>query len=172
MRVMKKTQRQVQDISLIILGLLLIAFSAAYLVHRHRWVGTRTWVPLDMPVVLKVGQIRSQEFVVNIPDHFEVLLQTDRKIPKDEQEKLLGVNFLPVRENRVPHGIRLRWTSTDEFGNIQRGETNSLRSGAFSKDHISLLLGMINVDKPGRYQLQLQVLDDGGHSPNATLASK
>jgi hypothetical protein len=78
--------------------------------------------------LLKPGHFRSPEFQVNFRDTFTVLLQTDRTIPRHEQEILLGVDN--------PSGIRLTWTATDEFGNVQQGGTGELRGGDFSREQL------------------------------------
>src|ERR1700693_5033534 len=45
------------------------------------WSETRTWVPVDMPVSLAVGHIRTREFKINQNAFYEMEIEAERNIP-------------------------------------------------------------------------------------------
>ena len=55
-------------------GLFLIIAPLAAYASLHQWVATRTFVPVDIPVSLKPGHIRTGPFRVNLVDSFSVSL--------------------------------------------------------------------------------------------------
>jgi len=52
------------------IGIGLILAGAALFGGWQWWMATRTWVPLEMPISLAQGHIRSPEFKINVDSGF------------------------------------------------------------------------------------------------------
>jgi hypothetical protein len=55
------------------------------------WSETRTWVPVDLPVSLTVGHIKTREFKINQNALYEIEIDAERNIPYQTLNCLLGV---------------------------------------------------------------------------------
>ena len=71
-------------IILILLGILL---PAGY----QRWMNTRTFVALDMPVSLSPGHIKTPDFEINLEGWYEIWINTK------DQAQVSGLPLLRVR---------------------------------------------------------------------------
>jgi len=61
-------------VTLFIVGL---ALQAGWLL----WSRTRHWVPVDMPVTLSPGHIKTKEFNLNLSGYYDIAIEVQKKIP-------------------------------------------------------------------------------------------
>ena len=62
------------------IGVALIIIAAAIYGGWEWWMATRTWVPLDMPVSLASGHVRSPEFKINLDAGFWMFVEVETKV--------------------------------------------------------------------------------------------
>ena len=60
----------------ILVGIGLTIFGIASFATVKRWIDTRTFVPVDIPVSLAVGHIRTGPFKINLKDEYQVRIKT------------------------------------------------------------------------------------------------
>jgi biopolymer transport protein ExbD len=66
--------------TLVTIGLLALVTAIFVLWGTDRWVQTRTFDPVDMPVSLEMGQIRSGEFEINLHENYLVFIHLDQSV--------------------------------------------------------------------------------------------
>ena len=84
------------------------------------WMATRTWVPLDMPVSLAQGHIRSPEFKINLDAGFWIFVEVETKVDEEGVSCLTGYMSDYCRENSVRE-LRASWTLSDAGRVVARG---------------------------------------------------
>jgi hypothetical protein len=57
------------------------------------WLATRTDRPIDVPLSLAIGQIRTREFKVNLNAIYIIEIEVQKKIPFDTLNCLLGLGM-------------------------------------------------------------------------------
>jgi len=125
------------------------------------WSETRTWVPVDMPVSLTVGHIRTREFKINQNAFYEIEIEAERNIPFQTLNCLLGVESIePNRCQDTPSVIRASWTLTNNGIAVARGSSDEFKGGGWSNT-ISRGIGNFRLEKGRRYVLDADILTDG-----------
>ncbi len=123
-------------------GLALILIGIAEYSVWTWWVRTRIWVPLETPVSLSKGQVRTPEFRINLEGNYlfraEVLPEFD--LAGGECE--VGV--------RCPGALRMSW-SVSKNGRVTTRGHNTRLGGELGHFHAGR----------GRYTLDLDIVDDG-----------
>jgi biopolymer transport protein ExbD len=122
------------------IGIFAIAFGILVFVPAYEWVQTRTLVPVDMPVRLSRGHIRTGDFKINMDGYFSIQIV----LP-------YGVYpgcFYPE------HSLRTR-RLTSAGGQTVRapGNDGSVTEGFYFGDFVG---------KPGPYNLDIEVLSETG----------
>jgi len=62
------------------IGLIVLATAIFVSWGANRWVRTRTFDPVDMPVTLEAGQIRSGKFEINLRETYWISIQIDDRL--------------------------------------------------------------------------------------------
>jgi hypothetical protein len=83
------------------IGVALILIAAAIYGGWEWWMATRTWVPLDMPVSLAQGHIRSPEFKINLDAGFWIFVEVETKVDDEGVSCLTGYTSDYCRKNGV-----------------------------------------------------------------------
>lgn len=125
------------------------------------WMATRTWVPLDMPLSLGRGHVRSPEFKINVDAGFWVYIEVGTKPDPDGVACLVGYASDYCRKNNVRE-LRASWTLSDSGRVVARGSTDTytgVRGGMLSK---ARGLGEFVVPKGDHYVLDVDLRDDNG----------
>ena len=72
------------------IGMALLLIAAAIYGGWEWWMATRTWVPLDIPVSLARGHIRSPEFKINLDAGFWIFVEVETKVDDEGVSCLTG----------------------------------------------------------------------------------
>jgi biopolymer transport protein ExbD len=132
---------------------------ALYAGHRY-WVATRTWVPLDMPISLSRGHIRTGEFEINLEGSFWVYVEVERKFDFDGVPCLLGYGFDNCEE--TPHGVlKVSWTLSEQGRVVAKGTSDSTEDMLGGSVTMGRGLGRFWAGRGEHYVLEVEVLEDG-----------
>ncbi len=123
-------------------GLALILAEALYFGAWVWYDSTRIWVPLDMPISLASGHIRTPEFRVNVESTYLIQISVDPEFDFEGGPCVAGV--------RCPSSLRTTWSVWNGSRAIANGQN----------DPRGRVLGSFDARK-GRYILDLDVKDDG-----------
>jgi hypothetical protein len=125
------------------------------------WSETRTWVPVDVPVSLTVGQMRTSEFKINQNALYEIAIDAERNIPYQTLNCMLGVeDIYPERCKGTPSVIRASWVLTSNGAIVAHGSSDESKGGAWSVT-VSRDIGSFRLEKGKRYVLDVDILTDG-----------
>jgi hypothetical protein len=130
------------------------------------WLATRTDRPVDVPISMAVGHVRTPEFKVNLNALYTIEIEVQKKIPFDTLNCLLGLGMsstssaLQECPNR-PSVVKASWTLTSDGRTVASGSSDDERSGDWGNDSISRILGSFHGADGRRYVLDVNVLEDG-----------
>ena len=144
------------------IGVALILIAAAIYGGWEWWMATRTWVPLDMPVSLARGHIRSPEFKINLDAGFWIFVEVETKVDDEGVSCLTGYTSDYCRKNGVRE-LRASWTLSDRGRVVARGSTDSdqgSRGGMLSK---ARGLGNFSVPAGDHFVLDVEFPEDNSH---------
>ena len=146
---------------LTLVAAMLAMISAGLLSWESHWLHTRTWNPLDLPIQVQQGHVQSPEFEINFPESFEVRLRFDRSLPRLLQDELIHGAPGKTHTATTLEPVTVSWKVTDQYGVIQQGTNETYRMAA-SSDHLYLMMGRFKVERPGRFRLDADLLNDLG----------
>lgn len=147
-------------------GLALVASGVALFGIWAVWLAVRTDHPVDVPISMAVGHVRSREFKVNLNALYIIEIEVQKKIPFDTLNCLLGLgtsstsSALQECPDR-PSVVKASWTLTSGGQTVANGSSDDDREGDWGNDSISRILGSFHSKDGGRYVLDLNVLADG-----------
>ena len=144
------------------IGVALILIAAAIYGSWEWWMATRTWVPLDMPVSLARGHIRSPEFKINLDAGFWIFVEVETKVDAEGVSCLTGYTYDYCRKNGVRE-LRASWTLSDAGKVVARGSTErdqGSRGGMLSK---ARGLGSFSVPAGNHFVLDVEFPEDSSH---------
>jgi hypothetical protein len=142
------------------LGVALILSGLCSYVGTVAWYRTRTWYPLDVPVVLTVGHVGTPEFTLNLRENFAIQLDVDRRVPKEVMERVLGTGDLLSSKPAELHGFKLAWTLSSD-GRVLKQEISDGHNQGYWGSRTGRLLGYFQAEKGKRYRVDFDVLEDG-----------
>ncbi len=130
------------------------------------WFSTRADRPVNMPISMAVGHVRTPAFKVNRNAIYRIEIEVQKAIPFDTLNCLLGTAIAAtsteLQECRDrPSVVKALWVLSSDGQTVARGSTDDYRSGAWSNDSISRLLGTFRSQSGRPYVLDLDVLADG-----------
>lgn len=147
-------------------GIALVCTGAIVLGLWILWVTTRSQTPVDMPVSMTVGHIRTPEFRINRNALYTIDIEVEKTIPFDTLSCLLGMSMghtstafeeCPDR----PSVVKASWLLTSNGQTIGRGYSDDYISGAWMNDSIARELGHFDGKSGSSYVLDVNVLADG-----------
>jgi len=147
-------------------GLALVASGVAFFGIWAVWLATRTDRPVDVPISLAVGHVRTREFKVNLNTLYIIEVEVQKKIPFDALNCLLGLgtsstsSALQECPDR-PSVVKASWTLTSDGRTVASGSSDDNREGDWGNDSISRILGSFHSKEGRRYVLDVNVLADG-----------
>jgi len=116
-------------------GAALITAGLAVMGGRLAWINTRTWVPVDMPVSLSVGQVRTQEFKTNLKAEYIIEIEVQKNISFDTLNCLLGINRShPEQCSDTPSVVNASWALSTRNDTVARGSTATDSLGIWETD--------------------------------------
>jgi biopolymer transport protein ExbD len=139
------------------IGLLFLLAAVCLYGGRRWWMATRTWVPLDMPVSLAPGHIRSPEFEINLEGSFWVYIEVQRRFDFDGVPCMMGIDRCPG----TPAVLRAKWTLSASGRVIARGDTDTYGETSGGLVTMSRGLGVLGLGEGEHYRLDVDVLEDG-----------
>jgi hypothetical protein len=147
-------------------GIVMLAVGAAVSGWWAVWVESRSTVPVDMPVSLKPGHVRTREFTVNLDRPYIISLVTKKKIPFDELNCLLGVSTDPGnvlgKKCGKPSVVNARWILTSRGRIIAEGSSGGpTGSGGWGNETVERDLGVFEGENGRHYSLDVKFLADG-----------
>jgi hypothetical protein len=130
------------------------------------WLSTRTERPVDIPISMAVGHVRTREFKINLEAPFTIQIEVQKKIPFDTLNCLLGTAMgrmtTDLREcPDRPSVVKANWVLTSNGHPVAQGSSDDYRSGAWMNDSISRELGHFGSQSGRRYVLDVNILADG-----------
>jgi len=144
------------------IGVGLILIAAATYGGWEWWMATRTWVPLDMPVSLAQGHIRSPEFKLNLDAGFWIFVEVETKVDDEGVSCLTGYTSDYCHKNGIRE-LHASWTLSDRGRVVARGSTDSdqgARGGMLSK---ARGLGNFSVPAGNHFVLDVEFPEDNSH---------
>lgn len=133
-------------VSTCIAAILITVGIALPVAYRH-WLATRTFVPLDMPVSLSRGHIRSKDFYINLKERYFVDVSVDYPFTYKPDCPIYG-----------PQSVLQTHLTLSREG-LTLGGSDGLHY---------VVIGFFDAAKKGNYRLDVDVLSDasclnGGH---------
>jgi hypothetical protein len=147
-------------------GLTFIGLSVAVYAGWGIWLSTRTEVPVNLPITMAVGHIRTSEFKVNLSTTYLIEIEVQKKIPFDTLNCLLGLGMSETSSalhecTDRPSVVRASWRLTSIGQTIASGSADDERLGGWGNESISRELGRFQSQSGRRYVLDVDVLADG-----------
>lgn len=135
------------------IGLALILFGILWLTGWKLWQASHIWLPLEMPISLSQGHIRTAQFKVNMPGSYLVRIFVQWTPDFDQapcfiQSRCPGSTALPIS-----------WALSDGQRIVAR-DTGNTDNGYERDNGILRELGMLKVVK-GEYFVDLDVSQEG-----------
>jgi hypothetical protein len=130
------------------------------------WLATRTNRPVDDPISMAIGHVRTRDFKVNLNALYTIDIEVLKKIPFDTLNCLLGLGMsftssaLQECPNR-PSVVKATWTLSSDGQTVANGSSDDARLGSWGNDSISRILGSFHGENGRRYVLDVDVLADG-----------
>lgn len=118
------------------------------------WNSTRTWVPLDVPISLSRGHIRTPEFKINVESTYSIGIATDW--PWDfDRACLMGVEECGAE----PSVLVASWSVSGK-GRVEVRGDSAGHEAMFEGEKVSRVLGTLRAGK-GHYILDVDFALDG-----------
>lgn len=125
------------------IGLLVFVAAICVLWGTNHWVQTRTFDPVDMPVSLQQGQIRTGAFEINLSESYEVFIHFDPSLDDYYAEGRCSYKNLGSDRWRVFRLVRGSSTERQLWASYNNSD-DSLRANQFEA-------------VPGRYEVEWDV---------------
>jgi hypothetical protein len=151
------------------IGLLLMLLGVCLYGGWILWAVTRVRNPIDMPVSMTIGHIRTPEFKVNLEALYLIEIGAEAKnIPSDTLFCLLGYKVDPHHRAlcaNTPSVVKGSWTLRSDGQIIASGSTEDENGGgeggAVTDRGIARVIGTFPSEKNRPYVLDVDVLTDG-----------
>lgn len=130
------------------------------------WLTTRTERPVNIPISMAVGHVRTKVFKLNMSAPYTIDVEVQKKIPFDTLNCLLGMATAPASTALQdcpdrPSVVKVSWVLKSDGQIVAQGSSDDYRSGAWANDSISRELGHFQSQIGRRYVLEVDVLSDG-----------
>jgi len=148
-------------------GLLLMLLGACAFGGWMLWVATRVKSPIDMPVSMSVGHVRTSDFRVNLETLYLIEIEAETKaFPPDTLYCLLGYKITPKIElacNTMPSIVKCSWVLRSDRQIVAQGSTEDDNGdgGAVTDSGIARVIGTFASEKNRHYILDVDVLANG-----------
>jgi hypothetical protein len=120
------------------------------------WAASRTWVPLEVPISLSQGHIRTAQFKINLEGTYSVAIIVEGKFDSDGVSCLLGC----FKCEGTPSVLGLSWSLSDGERVVGHGDSDVDYGWFWGTTTVGRTLGYFRARK-GHYLLDLDVLQDG-----------
>jgi len=147
-------------------GLILIGLAVAVYAAWGVWLSTRIEVPVNLPIAMAIGHVRTPEFKVNLSTTYLIEVEVQKKIPFETLNCLLGMGMSDTSSALQecpdrPSVLKASWKLTSNGQIVASGSSDDKRLGGWGNDSISRYLGYFQSQSGQRYVLDVDVLADG-----------
>ena len=131
------------------------------------WLTTRTLRPVNIPVSMAIGHVRTREFKLNLSAPYTIQIEVQKTIPFDTLNCLLGMAMPRSSSTALgecpdrPSVVKASWVLTSDGQTVARGSSDDDRLGGWMNDSISRELGSFQGQRGRGYVLDVSVLADG-----------
>jgi len=142
-------------------GILCLTIGPSIYMGRVAWIQTRTRVPVDMPIHLRPGHVRTPPFRTNENWPFEIMVEVRPSIPAPKWICLLGSD-IPSDQCTEPPVIQAAWVLSTDGQVVAQGETS--REGLLGGDEGGIpyrSIGSVDLKKGRSYVLDVDFSKDG-----------
>jgi hypothetical protein len=137
-------------------AVLLVVAAAGFGLNNRLFAGI-DWTPLRIPVELVEGRDHEGDFVAPWGVVYEIHLDTERNLPLQEQNCLLGIeSVVPERCARMSSELILSWQVTANAETLARGESQDSQAGYWGPS-MGKILGAFQARQGQRYGLTATV---------------
>ncbi len=121
-----------------------------------------TAIPIDMPVSLAVGQVKTPEFKTK-NGMYGIMVRVKRSLPPDTINCMLGVVFVQRDPKCIKEPIlRANWTLWSDGQIVKQGSTNDQRNGGrWAYDSVDRIIGGFRGEKGRKYILEVNFTANG-----------
>jgi hypothetical protein len=141
------------------IGIGLILIGAAIFGGWRWWIATRTWVPLEMPISLAKGHIRSPEFKINVKSSFWIWVAVKTQVDDAAVSCWIGYESEYCQKNSV-HEMRANWTLSDSGRILAQGDANRYRGAFYPERYRARGLGSFDAHAGDHYVLDVDITED------------
>ncbi len=145
------------------IGLALILIGAISFGSWACWEATRIWVPLNVPISLSRGHIRTPEFKINVESTYEIRIGVSRRFDFWGVPCLIGVSLCDGN----PAALQMAWSLSHGGRILANGTSNGDQGAIGGTDAMRRILGDFQAGK-GIYVLDLDILQDGSRLNSAS----
>jgi hypothetical protein len=127
------------------------------------WLVTRKRVPLDIPISLSRGHVRTQEFGINLNSGYYIEIEVDRAPSLDNLECQMWGCYeeMPasLEVQRVPAVLRVQWVLSSAGHVEPSGRSDDINGGSGHLGVVGRKVGYFS-SSGGQYRLDVDVLSD------------
>ncbi len=117
------------------------------------WVQTRTWVPVEMPISLAAGHVKTPEFSINLASKYEVQILVDHRADPIKIDCFLGVGYRDCKDSPA---LDASWVLHQSGRTVAQGGANTARRVFWGGEGIGTFFG-----ETGRhYSVDLEIRRD------------
>ena len=143
-------------------GVLALILGMAVSVSIYFWLTMMNAVPLDIPVSLSVGHIRTPDFRTSVAIPYDVDIAFDSGIPLDELNCLIGMNLKSVQPcTGQPPVLNVNWKVVSDGQTVASGSSTETGGAGYSYHKAARHIGGFRAENGRTYRLDLDVLQDG-----------
>ncbi len=143
-------------------GIFALILGAALSASIYIWAGMMNAVPLDIPVSLLVGHIRTPDFRPSVNITYDIDIAFDSGIPLDKLNCLIGMNLQSVQPcTNQPSVLNVNWMLMRDGQNIASGSSTETVMAGYSYNKTARHIGNFRAEHGRKYSLELDVLQDG-----------
>lgn len=149
------------------LGVIFLVVGIGVLGTWNLWLTARTVLPVNIPVSMAIGHVRTSEFKLNLNAPYTIGIEVKKTIPFDTLNCLLGTAMPHSSSTALgecpdrPSVVKASWILTSDGQTVARGSSDDHRTGAWMNESIARHLGSFQGQSGRRYVLDLNVLTDG-----------
>jgi hypothetical protein len=115
--------------------------------------------PIDMPITMSVGHVRTPEFKVNISRLYTIEIVAKKTIPFETLTCLLGMPLESGKCDR-PSVIEAAWTLTSGGRTVEQGASDGDTGGGWSDNDIAREIGSFRSENGRTYLVDVDFLTD------------
>ena len=142
-------------------GIALIVVPASIFAAWCIRADTRINKPIDMPIAMTPGHVRTPDFKVNTNRLFTIEIVSRKTIPFDALNCLLGTSLFAQSPCEQQSVISATWTLSSNGATVAQGTSETDPSGVWSNDHVAREIGSFRGESGRHYMLDVNVLTDG-----------